>query len=154
MNKFFIILAYDEKFWSSYSPKDAFSDDFSLIACALSPYSSQHPPSPRIFQMSLSDCTDTLKPFARLFSLSLFTVIYAHYFSPCVCAFPCLTNRTGTSEIFLALPLGELSAGLRGENPRNPIGKNHSLSIHHYLSKFREFLIYVAVAVDKSEKLV
>ena len=66
--------------------------------------------------MSLSDCTDTLQPFARLFSLSKFKVIYVHCFSPCVCALPYFTNRTGESDIFLALPLGELSAGLRGQN--------------------------------------
>ena len=70
------------------------------------PYSSRHPPSPCIFQMSLSDCPDTLQPFARLFSLFLFFVIYAHYLTPCVCAFLYHANRVGASDIFSALPLG------------------------------------------------
>ena len=67
-------------------------------------YSSRHPPSPCIFQMSLSYCTDTLQPFARLFSLSQFTAVYIHYYSPCVCAFPskadCLRRFSKTLSVF------------------------------------------------------
>ncbi|MGN0443491.1 MAG: hypothetical protein ACI4F5_02610, partial [Acutalibacteraceae bacterium] len=57
------------------------------------------------------DCTDTLQPFARLFSLSKFIVIYVHYFSPCVCAFPYFTNRVGESDLFLAKGYSSESQG-------------------------------------------